>query len=204
MCRGATRKSTGSARRRRRSRRRPGRMRLDGSTARGSRRGEAAQEELSETLTTHTAPATRRGFCLRASRLAPGVRCRPSRPWTSGHAKCVATPPSAIYYREHNINQPGFPTRVLEPRHEPRTCPLQPATAAPRVAVLDRGQSELSLNLHNLFNAKPNLGNIGYIGYAQYSAAGAVIPQAATLQPLPVTLQYTKSLGASAGAGGAK
>ena len=62
------------------------------------------------------------------------------------------------------------------------------------MAVLDRGQSELSLNLHNLFNAKPNLGNIGYIGYAQYSAAGAVIPQAATLQPLTVTLQYTKSL----------
>src|SRR5580658_5125792 len=59
---------------------------------------------------------------------------------------------------------------------------------------VDRGQSELSLNLHNLFNAKPNLGNIGYIGYAQYTAAGAVIPQATTLQPLTVTLQYTKSL----------
>jgi iron complex outermembrane recepter protein len=58
---------------------------------------------------------------------------------------------------------------------------------------VDRGQSELSLNFHNLFNAKPNLGNIGYIGYAQYSAAGAVIPQVATLQPLTATLQYTKS-----------
>jgi iron complex outermembrane receptor protein len=58
---------------------------------------------------------------------------------------------------------------------------------------VDRGQSELSLNFHNLFNAKPNLGNIGYIGYAQYTAAGAVIPQAATLQPLTATLQYTKS-----------
>ena len=58
---------------------------------------------------------------------------------------------------------------------------------------IDRGESELSLNLHNVFNAKPNLGDIGYVGYAQYTAAGAVIPQAATLQPFTTTLQYTKS-----------
>ena len=58
---------------------------------------------------------------------------------------------------------------------------------------VDRGQSELSLNIHNLFNAKPNLGDIGYVGYAQLNAAGSVIPQVATLQPLTATLQYTKS-----------
>jgi iron complex outermembrane recepter protein len=58
---------------------------------------------------------------------------------------------------------------------------------------IDRGLSELSLNIHNLFNAKPNLGDIGYVGYAQYNQAGQVIPQAATLQPLTATLQYTKS-----------
>ena len=58
---------------------------------------------------------------------------------------------------------------------------------------IDRGESEFSLNVHNLFNAKPNLGDIGYIGYAQLNAAGGVIPQVATLQPLTVTLQYTKS-----------
>jgi iron complex outermembrane recepter protein len=58
---------------------------------------------------------------------------------------------------------------------------------------VDRGQSELSLNIHNLFNAKPNLGDIGYVGYAQLNAAGAVIPQVATLQPLTATLQYTKA-----------
>jgi iron complex outermembrane receptor protein len=58
---------------------------------------------------------------------------------------------------------------------------------------IDHGQSELSLNFHNLFNAKPNLGDIGYVGYAQLNAAAAVIPQAATLQPLTATLQYTKS-----------
>jgi iron complex outermembrane recepter protein len=58
---------------------------------------------------------------------------------------------------------------------------------------IDRGQSELSLNIHNLFNAKPNLGDIGYVGYAQLNAAAAVIPQVATLQPLTATLQYTKS-----------
>jgi iron complex outermembrane recepter protein len=59
---------------------------------------------------------------------------------------------------------------------------------------VDRGQSELSLNFRNLFNAKPNLGNIGYIGYAQYDLAGRVIPQVATLQPFTVSLQYTKAL----------
>ena len=58
---------------------------------------------------------------------------------------------------------------------------------------VDRGLSELSLNIHNLFNAKPNLGDIGYVGYAQYNTAGMVIPQVATLQPLTATLQYTKS-----------
>jgi outer membrane receptor protein involved in Fe transport len=58
---------------------------------------------------------------------------------------------------------------------------------------IDRGQSELSLNIHNLFNAKPNLGDIGYVGYAQLNAAGSVIPQVATLQPLTATLQYTRS-----------
>jgi iron complex outermembrane receptor protein len=58
---------------------------------------------------------------------------------------------------------------------------------------VDHGTSELSLNVHNLFNAKPNLGDIGYIGYAQQGPTG-VIPQVATLQPLTVTLQYTKSI----------
>jgi hypothetical protein len=58
---------------------------------------------------------------------------------------------------------------------------------------IDRGQNELSINLHNVFNAKPNLGDIGYIGYAQLNAVGGVIPQVATLQPLTATLQYTRS-----------
>jgi outer membrane receptor protein involved in Fe transport len=55
--------------------------------------------------------------------------------------------------------------------------------------------SEISLNIHNLTNTKPNLGDIGYVGYAQYSnyAAGAIIPQVATLQPLTVLLQYKRS-----------
>jgi outer membrane receptor protein involved in Fe transport len=51
-------------------------------------------------------------------------------------------------------------------------------------------KSEISLNLHNVTNAKPNLGDIGYLGYAQYSAGGTVIPQVATLQPFTVILQY--------------
>jgi len=60
---------------------------------------------------------------------------------------------------------------------------------------IDHAQSEISLNVHNLTNAKPNLGDIGYVGYAQYQnyAAGTIIPQVATLQPLTVLLQYKQS-----------
>jgi len=53
-----------------------------------------------------------------------------------------------------------------------------------------REKSEISLNFHNLTNAKPNLGDIGYLGYAQFTAAGTVLPQVATLQPFTVILQY--------------
>jgi iron complex outermembrane recepter protein len=60
---------------------------------------------------------------------------------------------------------------------------------------IDHEKSEFSLNIHNLTNAKPNLGDIGYVGYAQYQnyAAGTVIPQVATLQPLTVLFQYKQS-----------
>jgi iron complex outermembrane recepter protein len=58
---------------------------------------------------------------------------------------------------------------------------------------IDHEKSEVSLNVHNLTNAKPNLGDIGYVGYAQFNAAGTVIPQVATLQPLTVILQYKQS-----------
>jgi iron complex outermembrane receptor protein len=58
---------------------------------------------------------------------------------------------------------------------------------------VDRGKNELSLNFHNLFNVKPNLGDIGYIGYVQLNQAGSPIPQVATLQPFTATLQYTRS-----------
>jgi len=51
-------------------------------------------------------------------------------------------------------------------------------------------RQELSLNFHNLTNAKPNLGDIGYIGYAQFNSAGIVEPQVGTLQPFAVLLQY--------------
>jgi iron complex outermembrane recepter protein len=54
----------------------------------------------------------------------------------------------------------------------------------------EREKSEISLNFHNLTNAKPNLGDIGYLGYAQFTAAGTVLPQVATLQPFTVVLQY--------------
>jgi iron complex outermembrane recepter protein len=58
---------------------------------------------------------------------------------------------------------------------------------------IDHEKSEVSLNIHNLTNAKPNLGDLAYVGYAQYNAAGTIIPQVATLQPLTVLLQYKQS-----------
>jgi iron complex outermembrane recepter protein len=59
---------------------------------------------------------------------------------------------------------------------------------------VDFQESEVSLNIRNLTNEKPNLGDIGYVGYAQFNASGNLIPQVATLQPLTVILQYRKSL----------
>ena len=53
-----------------------------------------------------------------------------------------------------------------------------------------RARTEVSINVRNVTNARPNLGDIGYIGYAQYTAGGTVIPQVATLRPLTVLLQY--------------
>jgi iron complex outermembrane recepter protein len=52
-------------------------------------------------------------------------------------------------------------------------------------------KQELSLNFHNLGNAKPNLGDIGYVGYAQFEPDYKTpIPQVATLQPFTVMIQY--------------
>ncbi len=58
---------------------------------------------------------------------------------------------------------------------------------------LDVGKSEISLNVHNLTNAKPNLGDIGYVGYAQFNTSGGVIPNVATLPTTTVLLQYRRS-----------
>jgi outer membrane receptor protein involved in Fe transport len=71
---------------------------------------------------------------------------------------------------------------------------------------VERDAYELSLNVHNLLNTKPNLGDLGYVGYAQFVANAAgqvtyngaglptVIPQVATMQPLTVMLQFQKRL----------
>jgi iron complex outermembrane recepter protein len=49
----------------------------------------------------------------------------------------------------------------------------------------------VSINFHNLGNAKPNLGDIGYVGYSQFEPGYQVpIPQVATLQPFTVMVQY--------------
>ena len=57
----------------------------------------------------------------------------------------------------------------------------------------ERRATQVSINVRNLANAKPNLGDIGYIGYAQHDANGVVIPQVATLQPLTVLLEFRQS-----------
>jgi iron complex outermembrane receptor protein len=56
---------------------------------------------------------------------------------------------------------------------------------------VQHAKQELSLNIHNLTYAKPNLGDIGYVGYARYGSNGTTpVPQVATLQPLTVMIQY--------------
>jgi iron complex outermembrane receptor protein len=58
---------------------------------------------------------------------------------------------------------------------------------------VDAGKSEISLNVHNLTNARPNLGDIGYVGYAQFDSIGRVIPNVATLPTTTVELQYRRT-----------
>jgi iron complex outermembrane recepter protein len=59
--------------------------------------------------------------------------------------------------------------------------------------ALEHGDTQVSLNVRNVTNAKPNLGDIGYNGYAQYNSQGVVMPMVATLPPLTVILQYQKN-----------
>lgn len=58
------------------------------------------------------------------------------------------------------------------------------------------GKSELSLNIKNLTDAKPNLGDITYIGYGLYTDASRTtpVPQVATLPPRTIMLQYRGGL----------
>ena len=58
---------------------------------------------------------------------------------------------------------------------------------------VDVGASEIALNVHNLTNAKPNLGDIGYVGYAEFDTSGQVIPNVATLPTTTVVLEYRRS-----------
>lgn len=56
-------------------------------------------------------------------------------------------------------------------------------------------KGELSLDIRNLTDARPNLGDIGYLGYAEYEAAdpGTRRPQVATLPPLSAVLRFRQS-----------
>ena len=59
------------------------------------------------------------------------------------------------------------------------------------------GRSELTLNIRNLTNERPNLGDIGYLGYAQRDAGSPELPnpQVVTIPPLSATIQYRVKLG---------
>jgi outer membrane receptor protein involved in Fe transport len=59
--------------------------------------------------------------------------------------------------------------------------------------AVEHADTQVSLNIRNVTNAKPNLGDIGYNGYAQYNSEGVVMPMVATLPPLTVILQYQKN-----------
>ncbi|HEX7642139.1 MAG TPA: TonB-dependent receptor [Burkholderiaceae bacterium] len=53
--------------------------------------------------------------------------------------------------------------------------------------------SELSLNVANLTDARPNLGDISYVGYERFVAGTSTpMPQVATLPPRTVTLQWSQ------------
>lgn len=53
--------------------------------------------------------------------------------------------------------------------------------------------TELSLNVTNLTDARPNLGDISYIGYERFVAGTSTpMPQVATLPPRTVTLQWSQ------------
>lgn len=72
---------------------------------------------------------------------------------------------------------------------------LQLVRAAYRLANLRTGlrrrDDELSLEVRNLTDARPNLGDIGYIGYQRFEpGTGLPVPQVATLPPRAVVVRY--------------
>lgn len=59
------------------------------------------------------------------------------------------------------------------------------------------GRSELTLNVRNLTNERPNLGDIGYLGYAQRDSLSPDLPnpQVVTIPPTTASIQYRVRLG---------
>jgi iron complex outermembrane receptor protein len=117
----------------------------------------------------------------------------------SGHQGAAAEPRPAVFSGRipHRLEKPdysytGNSVALLNGGGGAESTRPGYSLANARFGV-SHNASEVSLNVHNLTNAKPNLGDIGYVGYAQYNAAGSVIPQVATLQPLTVLLQYKQS-----------
>lgn len=56
------------------------------------------------------------------------------------------------------------------------------------------GPNELSLDVRNLGNVRPNLGDIGYLGYAQHETADpdVPVPQVVTLAPLSAVVRFRR------------
>jgi outer membrane receptor protein involved in Fe transport len=125
----------------------------------------------------------------------PGSRILGTPAWTASFAGIFTRPVSAHLdgFIEADYSFTGDSVSLLNGGNG--TFAIRPSYGLVGLRLgVRRDNSELSLNLRNLTNAKPNLGDVGYVGYAQYNSAGTIIPQVATLEPLTVVLQYRHNL----------
>jgi outer membrane receptor protein involved in Fe transport len=125
----------------------------------------------------------------------PGSRILGTPAWTASFAGIFTRPVSAHLdgFVEADYSFTGDSVSLLNGGNG--TFAIRPSYGLVGLRLgVRRDNSELSLNVRNLTNAKPNLGDVGYVGYAQYNSTGAIIPQVATLEPLTVVLQYRHNL----------
>lgn len=123
--------------------------------------------------------------------VAPGSRILGAPAWTASVAGVYTRPISARLdgFLEADASYTGDNRSLLNGGNGTFATRASYMLVNLRIGVRHE-DSEVSLNLRNATNARPNLGDIGYVGYAQYTSDGTIIPQVATLPPLAVLLQY--------------